>query len=157
VCRACVCVCRAYVCRVCRPCIGGARAAASFRARARSISLSHTHTRNYTLSCALASDPACAHVRAPSHTPLLSRSHARARSCFRPLTHSLALSLLHALLSRSYGVSAKEPYKRDDILQKRPIISRSLLIVATPYVIRSERKRENKRYAGHLHIWGGYD
>jgi len=29
--------------------------------------------------------------------------------------------------------SAKEPYKRDDILQKRPIILRSLLIVATPY------------------------
>jgi len=28
---------------------------------------------------------------------------------------------------------AKEPYKRDDILQNRPIISRSLLIVATPY------------------------
>ena len=28
---------------------------------------------------------------------------------------------------------AKEPYKRDYILQKRPIISRSLLIVATPY------------------------
>jgi len=29
---------------------------------------------------------------------------------------------------------AKEPYKRDDILQKRPIILRSLLIVATPYL-----------------------
>jgi len=29
---------------------------------------------------------------------------------------------------------AKESYKRDDILQKRPIILRSLLIVATPYV-----------------------
>jgi len=28
---------------------------------------------------------------------------------------------------------AKEPYKRDDILQKRPIIVRSLRIVATPY------------------------
>ena len=28
---------------------------------------------------------------------------------------------------------AKEPYKRDDILQKRPVILRSLLIVATPY------------------------
>ena len=27
---------------------------------------------------------------------------------------------------------AKEPYKRADILQKRPIILRSLLIVATP-------------------------
>jgi len=30
---------------------------------------------------------------------------------------------------------AKEPYKRDDILQKRPVILRSLLIVATPYLI----------------------
>ena len=29
---------------------------------------------------------------------------------------------------------AKEPYKRDDILQKRPIILRGLLIVATPYI-----------------------
>ena len=28
---------------------------------------------------------------------------------------------------------AKKPYKRDNILQKRPIILRSLLIVATPY------------------------
>jgi len=28
---------------------------------------------------------------------------------------------------------AKEPYKRDDILQERPIILKSLLIVATPY------------------------
>jgi len=28
---------------------------------------------------------------------------------------------------------AKETYKRDDILQKRLIILRSLLIVATPY------------------------
>jgi len=27
---------------------------------------------------------------------------------------------------------AKEPYKRDDILQKIPVILRSLLIVATP-------------------------
>ena len=31
------------------------------------------------------------------------------------------------------GYVAKEPYKRDYILQKRPIILRSLLIVATPY------------------------
>ena len=30
---------------------------------------------------------------------------------------------------------AKEPYKRDDILQKRRMIIRSLLIVATPYTI----------------------
>jgi len=28
---------------------------------------------------------------------------------------------------------AKEPYKRDDVLHKKPMISRNLLIVATPY------------------------
>jgi len=42
-------------------------------------------------------------------------------------------------LSMSDNVSnerhiAKEPYKIDDILKKRPIILRSLLIVDTPYV-----------------------
>jgi len=31
---------------------------------------------------------------------------------------------------------AKEPYKKDDILQKRPMILRSLLIEATPYMTR---------------------
>ena len=31
---------------------------------------------------------------------------------------------------------AKEPYKRDDILRKKPIILRSLLIVATPYLFK---------------------
>jgi len=35
---------------------------------------------------------------------------------------------------KSYVSFAKEPYKRDDILQKRPMILRSLLIVATSYV-----------------------
>ena len=33
-----------------------------------------------------------------------------------------------------YASFAKEPYKRDDILQKRPIILSILLTVATPYV-----------------------
>jgi len=42
---------------------------------------------------------------------------------------------LHVVGSLKFQVSfAKEPYERDDILQKRPIILRSLLIVATPYV-----------------------
>jgi len=31
-----------------------------------------------------------------------------------------------------YDSFAKEPYKRDDILQKRPIFLSSLLIAATP-------------------------
>jgi len=44
--------------------------------------------------------------------------------------------------------NAKEPYKRDDILQKRLTISRSLLIIATPYhIIRSARSNEP---AGHV-------
>jgi len=34
---------------------------------------------------------------------------------------------------------AKEPYKRDDILQKRPTILRSLLIEATPYTTKQTR------------------
>jgi len=35
---------------------------------------------------------------------------------------------------KSYISFAKEPYKRDNILQKRPIILSTLLTVATPYV-----------------------
>ena len=36
---------------------------------------------------------------------------------------------------------AKETYKRDDILQKRPMILRSLLIVATPYLTHMNEPR----------------
>jgi len=40
---------------------------------------------------------------------------------------------LHVVGSLKLQVSfAKEPYERDDILQKRPIILTSLLIVANP-------------------------
>jgi len=35
-------------------------------------------------------------------------------------------------LLKIIGLFANEPYKRDYILEKRPIILRSLLIVATP-------------------------
>jgi len=38
-----------------------------------------------------------------------------------------------------YVSFAKEPYKRDYILQKRPVILRSLLIVANPYQEIGER------------------
>jgi len=37
-------------------------------------------------------------------------------------------------LLKIIGLFCKGPYKRDYILQKRPTILRSLLIVATPYV-----------------------
>ena len=39
-----------------------------------------------------------------------------------------------------YVSFAKEPYKKDEILQKRPIIWRSVLIIATPYVKRHRVK-----------------
>ena len=39
-----------------------------------------------------------------------------------------------------YVSFAKEPYKRDHILQKRPVILRSLLIVATTYVFVTLRR-----------------
>jgi len=45
----------------------------------------------------------------------------------------------------------KMPYKRASILQKRPIILRSLLIVATPYSIESRDKFENIYL--HIHIY----
>jgi len=35
----------------------------------------------------------------------------------------------------SWALLQKETLKRDDVLQKRPIILRSLLIVATPYLV----------------------
>jgi len=37
---------------------------------------------------------------------------------------------------------AKEPYKRDDILRKRPIILRSLQVVATPYLIHTSAQHD---------------
>jgi len=49
------------------------------------------------------------------------------------LVGSLKLQVSFAK-EKFYVFSAQEPYKKDDILQKRPIILRSLHIVATPYV-----------------------
>jgi len=45
-----------------------------------------------------------------------------------------AMGWLRSVGSLKLYVSfAREPYKRDDILQKRPMILRRQLIVATPY------------------------
>ena len=42
-------------------------------------------------------------------------------------------SYLHSYAIKEQVSFAEEPYKRDHILQKRPIFLRSLLIIATPY------------------------
>jgi len=46
----------------------------------------------------------------------------------------MCLLPMHICLSIAYVHETKEPYKRDYILQKRLIILRSLLMVATPYL-----------------------
>jgi len=46
-----------------------------------------------------------------------------------------------------YVSFAKEPYKRDDILQKRPVILRGLLIVATPYVWMRQHRQDFSHWA----------
>ena len=49
---------------------------------------------------------------------------------------------------------AKEPCKRDDILQKRPIILRSLLIVATPCARVKEKEWSSMWKRGCLCVYG---
>jgi len=72
--------------------------------------------------------------------------YTRARARMRASTIALALANAHTSAFESMGwlrlvgsiklqVSfAKEPYKRDAILQKKPIIESILLTVATPYL-----------------------
>ena len=49
---------------------------------------------------------------------------------------------------------AKEPYKRDDILQKGPTILRSLPIVATPYERWGAGVETQKNVRGVFGEWG---
>jgi len=64
------------------------------------------------------------HTRVHTHARMNIRMHACIDSTgWLPLVGSLKLQVS----------CAKEPYKRDDILKKRPVILRSLLIVATPH------------------------
>jgi len=47
-------------------------------------------------------------------------------------TKSINSTTAHSMCNILCSQHAKEPYKKDDILQKRPVFLRSLLIVATP-------------------------
>jgi len=62
----------------------------------------------------------------------LCASHVTSLCLFPSLSYIGWLRLVGSF--RSKVIFAKEPYKKDYILQKRPIILRSLLIVATPYL-----------------------
>jgi len=54
------------------------------------------------------------------------------RLCSSIEDHCYGVALVSSI-DQIIGFFAKEPYKRDNILQKRPIISSILLAVATPY------------------------
>jgi len=54
----------------------------------------------------------------------------------RPISKQIEMNMRWLRLVGSLKVQvsfAKEPYKREYILQKRPIFLRSLLLIATPY------------------------
>jgi len=51
-----------------------------------------------------------------------------------------------------YFSFAKDPYKRNYILQKRPIFLRSLLLIATPYPQKSLTNTECCPFASHSHM-----
>jgi len=66
-----------------------------------------------------------------SHLRTLNHRLTRLRSRYGVATISRLLKIIGLFCKRAL---VKEPYKRDDNLHKRPIVSRSLLILATPYV-----------------------
>jgi len=68
----------------------------------------------------------------------LSHTHAQTHKD-RAQTHMGWLRLVGSLKLQIYF--AKKPYKRDDILQKKPVILRSLLIVATPSSLRTNTQQ----------------
>jgi len=88
------------------------------------------------------------HTHHQTRTCLPASSWARERACLSS-TSSSALALwydmgwLRLVGSLKLEVSTvKEPYKRDYILQKRPVILRSLHIVATPHEIQKRPIKE---------------
>jgi len=93
----------------------------------------HTHTLSLFLSLSHT------HTHALTHTYVLTHTYKLVKMRQTPYLYMGWLPLVGSLqLQVSF---AKEPYKRDDILQKRPRILRSLLIVATPWVILRRRAR----------------
>jgi len=94
----------------------------------------HTHTRTHTHTLSLSLS--LSHTHTHTHTHVRGRTEGGDEKCiYHNLTTCLpGMGWLRLVGSLKLQVSfAKEPYKTDDIVQKRPLILRSLLIVATPY------------------------
>jgi len=74
----------------------------------------------------------CDRVRV-AHAQATSRLHFRVPSACLVFMACYGVATISSLF-KIIGLFCKKPYKRDDILQRRPIILRSPLIGATPYV-----------------------
>jgi len=104
----------------------------------------HTHTQTtHTFACSLLTALytlcCCQNRCTPPHNRFVSLQHTHSvKTPYCPFIQTRFdgnqdMGWLSWVGSLKLKVSfAKEPYKRDSILQKRPIILRSLLIVATP-------------------------
>jgi len=108
-----------------------------FRFRSLSLSLSCTRTHSLSLSRSLSRGFSLSHTHSLSRTLSLTHSLPFLWGVLN-LTYRICcvLSVVWLWLVRSiklYVSFAKEPYKRDNILQKRQIIQSILLTVATPY------------------------
>jgi len=84
----------------------------------------------------------CGHMT--MHTPCYYLWHT-------PMSHATQIHKLCITNSSKWWVSfAKESYKRDNILQKRPIILRSLLIVASPQA--NESRHTDEQGMSHVNL-----
>jgi len=107
----------------------------------------HTHTHIHTHTCTSTHTKTHARTRTRAHTHTHTHTRTRAHACTRTHTHTHKYAQIHTytqlppmgwlLLVGSIKLQVsfvKEPYKRDNILQKRTIILSILLTVATPYL-----------------------
>ena len=105
----------------------------------RASTVTHTHSHSHAHATAMPRTLAARAVKgiySDTHTLTHTWMHIQTRTHAKAMPRTLAASMgwLRLVGSIKLQVSfAKESYKRDYILQKRPIIFRSLLIVATPH------------------------
>ena len=100
---------------------------------------SHTPTHSHTHAVLSSTSLECASKDTLKHTPFLLNMVEcvleHILKVFYSTSPECAMGWLRLVRSIKLQVSfAKEPYKRDYILQKRPTILLILLIVATPYL-----------------------
>jgi len=99
---------------------------------------SHTYMHGYKNTYVYANTHTCIQIciHTNMQTYIHTYIHANIQTCIHICIHAYVdMGWLWLIGSIKFQVSfAKEPYKTDDILQKRPMILSILLTVATPYI-----------------------